>query len=81
MPDLVKSSLIILLCLDRNMMAGKLGRAWVGAWVCAWLGAWVYGGVVAPTHALPSLPVVPDPNPTPPNQGTSGLHDTAADYF
>ena len=31
-----------------------------------------------PCHARPSLPVVPDINPTPPNLLTSGLHDTAA---
>ena len=29
-------------------------------------------------HARPSLPVNQNPNPTPPNRGTSGLHDTAA---
>ena len=29
-------------------------------------------------HAQPSLPVVPDTNPTPPTQGTLRLHDTAA---
>ena len=29
-------------------------------------------------HARPSLPVVPNPNPTPPNLYPFGLHDTAA---
>ena len=29
-------------------------------------------------HARPSLPVVPDPNPTPPNPYGNGLHHTAA---
>ena len=33
------------------------------------------------THARPSFPVDPDPNPTPPNQGTPGLHDTATELF
>ena len=28
-------------------------------------------------HARPSLPVNQNPNPTPPTQGVSGLHDTA----
>ena len=32
----------------------------------------------APTHARPSLPVVPEPILTPPNMYPSGLHDTAA---
>ena len=31
-----------------------------------------------PTHAWPSLPVVQDTNPTPPNLGPLALHDTAA---
>ena len=30
------------------------------------------------THARPTLPINPDPNPTPPNRGIFGLHDTAA---
>ena len=34
----------------------------------------------APTHAQPSLPVDPYPNPTPPNLYPSGLHDTAAKF-
>ena len=32
----------------------------------------------APTRARPSLPVVPDPNPAPPNLGPTAIHDTAA---
>ena len=32
----------------------------------------------AQTHARPSLPVVPDPNPAPAEDAISGLHDTAA---
>ena len=32
----------------------------------------------APTHARPTLPINPDPNPTPPNRGVFRLHDTAA---
>ena len=32
----------------------------------------------APHHARPYLPVVPDPNLTPPNPGPVALHDTAA---
>ena len=32
----------------------------------------------APTHARPSLPVIPDPNLTPPNIYGTGLHYTAA---
>ena len=32
----------------------------------------------APTHARCGLPIDPDSNPTPPNRGASGLHDTAA---
>ena len=31
-------------------------------------------------HARPSLPVVPDPNPTPPNISPLELHDTAATF-
>ena len=31
-----------------------------------------------PTHARPSLPVIQDPNPAPPNLGPVALHDTAA---
>ena len=30
------------------------------------------------THARPSLPVIPDTNPAPPNQHPAELHDTAA---
>ena len=30
----------------------------------------------APTHARPSLPVNPDPNPTPAEEAVSGLHYT-----
>ena len=33
-----------------------------------------------PTHARPSLLFDPDPNPTPPNQRASTLHDIAAIY-
>ena len=29
-------------------------------------------------HARPSLPVIPNPNPIPPNMDPFGLHDTAA---
>ena len=32
----------------------------------------------APTHARPSLPIVPKPNPAPAETGVSGLHETAA---
>ena len=32
----------------------------------------------APTHARPSLPVNPDPNPTPAEEAVSGLHYTGA---
>ena len=35
----------------------------------------------APTHARPSLPVVPDPILTPPKMYPSGLHDTAAEVW
>ena len=35
----------------------------------------------AMTHARPSLPVIPDTNPTPPNLSPSGLHDTSAISF
>ena len=35
----------------------------------------------APTHARPSLPVNQNPNPTPSNLLTSGLHDTAVRFF
>ena len=50
------------------------------------IGAW-YGGLTRRTsctnamhqcHARPSLPVVPDPNLTPPTQAPVGLHETAA---
>ena len=35
----------------------------------------------APTHALPSLPVNPNPILTPPDIAPSGGHDTAAKYL
>ena len=35
----------------------------------------------ARTHARPSLPIVQDPNPTPPNWHPVELHDTAASAF
>ena len=34
-----------------------------------------------PTHARTGLPVNQNPNPTPPNRVTPGLHDTAATYI
>ena len=71
---------------------GKLGRAWIGVWVvhgmvhgvvygvvpCAWYGVWCLVMLIAPSHARPSLPVIPEPNPAPPNLDPQEVHDTAA---
>ena len=51
---------------------GKLGHAWVCAWVYG--GGSVGGGVLA----WPSLPVAPDPNPIPAVGYAMRLHHTAA---
>ena len=46
---------------------------------------WCHASTHAPmpctTHARPSLPIDPRPNPAPPNQYPSALHDTAAQYL
>ena len=63
-----------------------MGRCMDGAWRGAWglvvvmLVWWCVLGVGknACVYARPSLPVIPDPSLTPPNQGPIQLHDTAA---
>ena len=55
---------------------GKLGRAWVGAWVWC-MGAIGVGDVVG-VFKRPGLPVNQNPNPTQPNQGVTAIHYTAA---
>ena len=72
-------------------MTGKVGSAWVCAWVHGW---WVGGEGVdvtwnpnitstpsppmhhtqAQTYALPTMPVILDPNPNPPNRRAFELH-------
>ena len=58
-------------------MGGVPDGGWVKACVHA-RPSWPSQNAMHRRHARPSLPVVPDPNPTPLNLYPTELHDTAA---